>query len=849
MPGTAEIPAARRWLWRIVTAVIVPLAVLALVETGFRLAGYGYPTAFLLPTPDGERLVSNPRFGWRFFPAGMARRPGPVVLEARKPESSLRVVVLGGSAALGFPDAAFGFSRYLEAAMRDRAPDLGIEVANAAMTAIDSTVVREIAADVLRHEPDVLVVMTGNNEVVGPFGPGCAYRQAPVSAPLRFLRMQSRRFRFGQWLGTLADRRTGLHFREWGGMGAFQEHPLPDADEALVPVYRQFRHNIAAISREAARRSVPVLLLTVPVNLRDSAPFASGHDPALGASQLAAWNDLWDAGVEAEARDDRQGALTSYESALELDAEYAELHYRLGRLLLDTAPDRGREHLRRAGDLDRLHFRADTSINAAIREMAGTPGVTVVDVAAHLADLAPHRSPGEEFFFEHVHLTPEGNYRVAEAVWPHLLRVIPPVLARGMSSPSMPSRARCGELLGFDTESHAEMVKEVMVMMTRPPFEAQSGSREQVAKWDRAGKALRRESTRSGRRDGDQRELRELVRRFPRDTYLAERLAARTARRGDSAGALVLWQRLLELHPWHYEWRADYAQALADLGRTAEAMEEMRKLRAYTTAPQWHATAGATLAMAGDRGGAEQHFREALRYPAAPADAGANLGIILLERGRFEEARKVLEQTAADAPFKANVWNTLGNVYRGMRETEGATAAYEKAIRYDPWHTAARVSLAILHAGLGRVDEANRELEEALAIDDEFPPAHQAMGLLEANQGERSAAVAHLRRALELQPDDPVTMNALARLLATAPDAGAEAIAEAGSLAVRACELTGNRQPQFLVTLAITNAAGGDYAAAASVAEQARVLALQGGDRRLAFQIESRLRQYRSNQP
>jgi tetratricopeptide (TPR) repeat protein len=587
----------------------------------------------------------------------------------------------------------------------------------------------------------------------------------------------------------------------------------------------------------------------VPVNLRDSAPFASGHDRALGALELAAWNDHWAAATEAEAQGDRQRALTSYESALELDAGYAELHYRLGRLLLDTAPDRGREHLRRARDLDRLHFRADTSINAAIREMADAPGVTVVDVAAHLADLAPHRTPGEEFFFEHVHLTRDGSYRVAEAVWPHLLEVVSPVLRQRMSSLSMPSRTRCEQLLGFDTESHAEMVKQVMVMMTRPPFEAQSGSRDQVAKLDRAGRALRHESAATGRSDAGLSELRKLVHRFPRDAYLAERLAGRTARSGDVAGALGLWQGLLERHPWHRHWRTEQAQALADLGRTAEAMDEMRKLRAYTTAPQWHANAGGILAMAGDRAGAERHFREALRYPAGPADAGANLGIIFLERGQFEEARKVLEQTAAHTPVNANVWNTLGNVYRGLREMERATAAYEKAIRYDPWHTAARVSLAVLHAGYGRVDAANRELETTLAIDDAFPPAHQAIGLLKANQGENTVAVSHLRHALELQPDDPVTMNALARLLATAPDADADATAEAGSLAARACELTGNRHPQFLDTLAITHAAGGDYAAAARVAEQARVLALQVGNRGLAFQIESRLHLYRSNQP
>jgi tetratricopeptide (TPR) repeat protein len=844
-----DIPAGRRWLWRVVTAVVIPLLALALVETGFRLNGYGYPTAFLLPTPDGERLVSNPRYGWRFFPAGMARTPEPVVLQRRKPASSLRVVVLGGSAALGFPESAFGFSRYLEVALRERAPDLGIEVANAAMTAIDSTVVREIAADCLRYEPDVLIVMTGNNEVVGPFGPGCAYRQAPVSAPLRLLRLHSRRSRFGQWLGTLADRRTGLHFREWGGMGAFQEYPLPNVEDALAPVYRQFRHNLAAISRAASGRGVPVLLLTVPVNLRDSAPFASGHDPTLGASELAAWNDHWAAGSEAEARGDRQRALESYQSALELDAAHAELHYRLGRLLLDTEPDRGRDHLRRARDLDRLHFRADSSINAAIREMAEAPAVTVVDAAAHLEELAPHRSPGEEFFFEHVHLTPEGTYRVAEAVWPHLLEIVSPLLRQPMSSPSMPSRARCERLLGFDTDSHTEMVREVMVMMTRPPFETQSGSREQVAKLDRAGRALRRESAASGNPDADQGELRELVRRFPRDVYFAERLAARTARSGDAAGALGLWRGLLEHHPWFYEWRTEQAQALADSRRTMEAMDEMQKVRAFMTAPQWHATAGSMLAMAGDRAKAEGHFREALRFPVGPVDAGANLGVILLERGQLEEARKVLERTAADAPVNANVWNTLGNVYRGLRETERAIEAYEKAVRYDPWHVPARVSLAVLHAGYGRLDAASRELKAALAIDDAFPPAHQAMGLLKANQGEHTAAVSHLRRALEMLPDDLVTLNALARLLATAPDADADAAAEATSLASRACELTGHRHPQFLDTLSIAHAAGGDYAEAVRVAERARALALQMGNRGLAFQIESRLGQYRSNLP
>ncbi len=137
-----------------------------------RIGGYGYPTSFLIRVPGGDRYVTNPRFVWRFFPPPLALAVHPVALNADKPDGVYRIFVLGGSAAMGFPDESFSFGRVLEVMLRERWPDVKFEMVNAAVTAINSHVVRVIAEDCARHQPDLFLVYLGNNEIVGPYGPG-----------------------------------------------------------------------------------------------------------------------------------------------------------------------------------------------------------------------------------------------------------------------------------------------------------------------------------------------------------------------------------------------------------------------------------------------------------------------------------------------------------------------------------------------------------------------------------------------------------------------------------------------------------------------------------------------------
>ena len=111
-----------------------------LVELGLRLAGFGHPTAFLLPLRhEGQKtFVQNNQFGWRFFGAQMARLPYPVSIPQTKAPGTVRIFVFGESAAFGDPQPRFGLPRMLEAILSLRHPGVRFEVVNAAMTGINS---------------------------------------------------------------------------------------------------------------------------------------------------------------------------------------------------------------------------------------------------------------------------------------------------------------------------------------------------------------------------------------------------------------------------------------------------------------------------------------------------------------------------------------------------------------------------------------------------------------------------------------------------------------------------------------------------------------------------------------
>jgi tetratricopeptide (TPR) repeat protein len=115
--------------------------------------------------------------------------------------------------------------------------------------------------------------------------------------------------------------------------------------------------------------------------------------------------------------------------------------------------------------------------------------------------------------------------------------------------------------------------------------------------------------------------------------------------------------------------------------------------------------------------------------------------------------------------------------------------------------------------------------------------------------GNRPEAIGHYEQALQLKPDYPEAQNNLAWMLATQASTEGGDPLRAVTLAERACELTGNRSPAYLDTLAVAYAAAARFADAVAVAEKAVALAQTTGQSELAREISARLELYRAGRP
>ena len=152
-------PSRRRW-FKGVAALLSVVFGMGILELCLRMAGVGYPTTFFVKTRhEGEDYwMENPGFLYRFMPKAQARSPRPVMVPVAKKDHTIRIFVLGESAAMGDPEPAFGMPEILRVLLESRYPQTRFEVVNTALTAINSHLIHHIAAECVQKEADFLVL-------------------------------------------------------------------------------------------------------------------------------------------------------------------------------------------------------------------------------------------------------------------------------------------------------------------------------------------------------------------------------------------------------------------------------------------------------------------------------------------------------------------------------------------------------------------------------------------------------------------------------------------------------------------------------------------------------------------
>ncbi|MBL8997958.1 MAG: hypothetical protein JNL44_11640 [Gemmatimonadetes bacterium] len=383
----------REWVFRALL-VAIPVLVLSALEVAARIGWRdgALPAFTEVPGQGGRWLVANPVLAARWFPA--ERNPpstSPEFFAARKPENGFRVIVLGESAAQGFPYPRTGaFSRVVAEVLRDALPGDSVEVVNLAIAATNSYAMLDVVDEVIAQRPDAVLYYGGHNEYYGALGVGSTVRLAAAPALTRaFLLMQrSRALRLAnRWIARW--RAGGPVEGDAGAAASFMEAVAADRDLVLDgDRYRagvaQYEGNLRRIVRRLRAAGVAVYVGSVVSNLRDQPPFVTDEN-APAREAFAAARAAADAGDSAVAR-----------------AGFA-----------------------RARDLDVIRFRAPAAFTEVARRVAEEEGATYVPVAERFAEASPGGVPGAELLLEHVHPNRDGQLLLARAFW-ESMRNFPP---------------------------------------------------------------------------------------------------------------------------------------------------------------------------------------------------------------------------------------------------------------------------------------------------------------------------------------------------------------------------------------------------------------------------------------
>lgn len=718
--------------------VLLPLLLLGLSETGLRLAGYGYPTNYFKRAriQGQDVLVENHQFGLRFFSSELARNPAPVVMPATKPAGTCRIFLLGESAALGDPRPAYGMGRYLEVLLRERFPEAEFEVVCVAMAAINSHAILPIARECARQQADFWILYLGNNEMVGPFGPATVFgRQAPSLALVRWtLALQTTRL--GQWIANRVSAwgMEGKRSGPWMGLGMFAEQQVAADDPRREIALGYFAKNLDDILALADEGSCPVVLSTVAVNLRDCAPFASAHAAGVSRATVAEFEALRAAGVTNTAASLVAEALASFERARSLDPAFAEVHFRLGQCLLKgTNRLAAQEAFALARDLDALPFRADSRINGVIREAADRhrENLRLVLADEELAGQAVDGVPGAEFFFEHVHFSFAGNYRVARALAEAVAAQLPASLTR-QPVQDWPSQETCERRLALTYWNRAGVLRDVVRRIQGAPFSRQANHEAQLQQWQTELNAVTSRLT-AEHIPAARAIYREALLRMPRDHRLYEGYAEFLEGIGDLEAAVAQWEAVRALLPHHF---VAYVHAGRLLGRQKQwGLAEERLRTALTLEPrsgEAHLELGRVLAGRGELVAAVAEYREAERWQPANAQIFYHLADVLARQENRAGARDALARAAQLDPSFWEARYLLGVELAMSNRIPEARQEFEAVLRWRPDHVLARINLGIACIREGNVREARAQFEEALRLDPQNERARQHLARLEA---------------------------------------------------------------------------------------------------------------------
>lgn len=533
-----------------------------------------------------------------------------------KPPGVRRIFILGGSAALGWPGVVeTSFSGYMQRALEAAAPGK-YEVINAAGMSYGSHRVLDLLHDIVRLEPDLVIVWSGNNEyierntlsrIAGSAGMGRVQRLLRNSGIYRTIRLALQRT-----VPSLFARSSGADITDPRNIPLVRRGMMGRSAAFDLQVRENYQGNIAGMAQLLKENEIPGLFCTVPVNLSGWVPIdvvPEISDP----SRAKDWQALMDLAFRFGEQKQFANAAAELEKILAMTPQYAYGHYLLGTCFQNLG--RYQEALREfetACDLDPRPMRALGGFADIVRSVAAQKGMRLVDLRRVMLDKSGTNLSGLDLFLDYVHPNDAGHRIAAAAILQEALPVVGPDLF-------LPGLIKGINEDNWIVHNHVNQADTYYTL----------------------GMTL----FNNGDLDGAEQSYRKALQVYPDFPEAAGNLGVIYEQRGDLTTAESYYLRALKNDPGSIR-SGSLALLYYRQGKLAKARSMGERL---------------------------------LLEGVVEVDVLNMLGQIAFEEGRYREALSLFEQTVAAGGDGSHLFKRIGDTYRKLGDETKAAAAYARA--------------------------------------------------------------------------------------------------------------------------------------------------------------------------
>lgn len=307
------------------------------------------------------------------------------VFPITKAKGTKRIFIVGGSVAMPFQSEGYG--KYIKDLLETTFPGNKFEVISCGTPGFDSYRDSLVEKEVLNYNPDLIILMSGNNESYNPIKKNLFAHN--INRLLRRI-----------WI--YRELQDGFSAPIMGRLRYKNRESYQD--KLLV----NFENNLRDMVATAKRKKIPIVLCTLPVNSRDCPPRenSSGKNKHFFSAKIA---------FDKENFEDAREKFEQYVADNPTDALG---YYFLARCYdeLGHYPE-AQKYYFEAIDFDNIvSDRCKPSYNRIIRLLCRQGYAILADLEKAFINVAPHGLMGKEIFSDNCHWWPKYNSLVCEEI-------------------------------------------------------------------------------------------------------------------------------------------------------------------------------------------------------------------------------------------------------------------------------------------------------------------------------------------------------------------------------------------------------------------------------------------------